>query len=148
MGDLKNQIVKLNFSRNTGGSYINLDFSDLGEKLDEAQHQLDFMVLRDMLQYVPSRGGRLAEEIVEANNNAPEGVVVVFPTTLPYGHYQWEGIKYVWPFGMSPYKGGKKVPSWEPLNYPSNPHAERHWDEAVIRDNKDKWVETLQKMFK
>ena len=146
MGDIKNKLLKLNFSRNTGGSYINLDFSDLGDKLEEAQHQLDFMVLRDMLKYVPSRGGRLAEEIVEANNNAPDGVVVVYPNTLPYGHYQWEGEKYVW--GSSgAYKGGKKIPSGEPLHYRSA-SAERHWDEAVIRDCKDKWIEAIQRMFK
>ena len=148
MGDIKNKLLRLNFSRNTGGSYINLDFSDLGDKLEEAQHQLDFMVLRDMLKYVPSRGGRLAEEIVEANNNAPDGVVVVYPNTsvVPYSHYQWEGEKFVFPAGTGAYKGGRKVPSGEPLHYRSA-SAERHWDEAVIRDCKDKWVSMLQRML-
>ena len=142
MGEIKSQLTKLNFSRNTGGSYINLDFTDLGEKLEAAQHRLDFMVLRDMLKYVPNKSGRLVEEIIDDNNNAPEGVIFVYPATLPYGHYQWEGMKYVWPEGMSPYKGGRKVMAFEPLNYPSNPN-----DYAAIRDYKDRWIYELQKMF-
>lgn len=146
MSSLKNQLKTFNVIRWVGNSYIVLDFDDLDDWFSEAQDRLDFMVTRDMLKYVPVQSGRLAEEIVEANNNSMPGMIYVFPANVQYGHYQWEGDKYIWPNHKR--KGAShKVPTGIPLNYPSNPQATRHWDEAAIRDCSDKWVKELQKMF-
>ena len=140
------RLRKLNTHVNTPNCELTLDFSELGERLDEAQSALDDMVLEDMIRYMPGRNGRLIQETRDLNRDR-HGEIVVYPPDLPYGHYQWEGEKYVNPNGGPNYKGNKLVPSGEALHYPSNPQAEAHWEEAAIRDNKSKWLNAIQKMF-
>ena len=137
---------RLNTHITTPNSEVNLDFTELGNRLDEAQAVLDDMILEDMIRYMPGRNGRLIQE-TRALNSDLYGEVAVYPPDLPYGHYQWEGEKYVNPNGGPNYKGNKLVPSGEALHYPSNLNAEAHWDEAAIRDNKDKWLARIQNMF-
>ena len=145
-GYFTGNLRKLNVHINSSSCELNLDFTDLGKRLDEAQEALDDMVLSDMIRYMPGNNGRLIQETIALNRDL-HGEVAVYPPDLPYGHYQWEGEKYVNPNGGPIYKGTKLVPSGESLHYPSNPNAEAHWDEAVIRDNKDKWLARLQSMF-
>jgi len=137
---------KLNTHINSPNCELTLDFTELGKKLDEAQSALDDMVLSDMIRYMPGRNGRLIQETIALNRDL-HGEVAVYPPDLPYGHYQWAGEKYVNPNGGPNYKGNKLVPSGEALHYPSNPNAEAHWDEAVIRDNSQKWLSKLERII-
>lgn len=147
---------KLKMHKNGDGYSINLDFTFLGEKLDIAQDALDAQVLQDMIQYMPIDSGTLIDETVNYNMNT-RGEVYAYPPDLEYGHYQYEGEKYVDPdygvgafynpnYGFWSRKGVKKVPSGEPLFY-TNPQAEAHWDETAFAYHHTEWENLVKRML-
>jgi len=83
------------------------------------------------------------------------GEVYFLPPNSDYGHYQWEGIKYVDPdygigafysedYGFWSRPGVEKIPSSDPLHY-SDPNAHAHWDEYAFNMHADSWVEVVRR---
>lgn len=121
----------------------------LGEKLDYAQDVVDAQVWSDMKSYMPIDTGNLISQ-TNVVNSSIRGYVYAFPENSEYGHYQYEGEKYVDPLtGISGFyidgvgwrsrAGVAKVPSGKPLTY-SNPNASKHWDKKALRNHKKEWV--------
>lgn len=139
------------------GYALTLDFSALGRKLDIAQDILDAKVWDDMQQYMPvGRGGAggLKGE-TNALNASIRGEVYYYPPESDYGHYLYEGIKYVDPitgkgafyspeYGFWSRPGVKKVPSGESLIF-RQPNATAHWGDVAFKNHHDAWVETVRR---
>lgn len=147
-----------NIKKNGKNYKINIDFGDLGRRLDQAQMALDAQVWYDMQKYMPKRegSGHLRMQTNKLNAQAiGTGEVHVYDPLVEYAHYQYEGEKYVDPvyrkgaffspdYGFWSRKGVKKVPSGEPLHY-TNPNATSHWDETAIANHESQWVEVVER---
>lgn len=153
----KNFLKKLNVEKQGNGYSLKISFDRFGQKMDKAQDALDAQVWMDMQKYMPLDTGNLIADTANLNNTT-RGEVYLYPPYSDYGHYQYEGIKYVDPeygigafydpdYGFWSRKGVKKEPSNEPLFY-GRDTAEAHWDEAAYRDNKKKWEKVAKRALK
>lgn len=111
----------------------------------------------DIQQYMPLDKGTL---IAETNmlNQSTRGEVYLYPPDSDYGHYQYEGIKYIDPvykvgafysedYGFWSRPGIKKIPSDEFLFY-QRPEAEAHWDERARLDHEKDWLKVARRAIK
>lgn len=161
MGVSKNHFekmfAKLNMKYNRGGASISLSLEAFGKKLDIAQDALDAQVWNDIQKYMPMETGTLISE-TGALNATTRGEVYLYPPNSDYGHYQYEGIKYVDPlyevgafynpdYGFWSREGVKKVPSDEPLFY-GRDSAEAHWDEVAYQNHHKQWVQVAKNALK
>ena len=134
-----------------GNVSFTLDLSYTGAKLDKAQAALDAQVWSDMKQYMPYDSGTLIEQ-TERLNNSLHGEVYYYDPSLPYAHYQYEGLLYVEPepypqvggfynpsYGWWSIPGVTKVPTDIPLKYTS-PTAVAHWGEVAYNNHHKQWV--------
>ncbi len=161
MGVSKNHFekmfAKLRLKRNKGGVSISLSLEAFGRKLDIAQDALDAQVWNDVSKYMPMDTGNLISE-TGAINATVRGEVYLYPRDSDYGHYQYEGVKYVDPlydigafynpdYGFWSREGVKKVPSDEPLFY-GRDSAEAHWDEVAYQNHHKQWVQVAKNALK
>lgn len=148
---------KSNLHKRGNGYKLDLNFGDLGDKLDDAQYALDTQVWLDVQKYMPIDSGNLISQTNAINANVSKKVYM-FPPNLDYGHYQHEGIVYVDPmtqksafysdeYGFWSRAGVKKVPSDRKLKY-SNPNATAHWGETAYKNHKNEWVEVVKRAIK
>lgn len=150
----KNHLSKQNLQKTGNGYKLNLNFGDLGDKLDFAQYCLDNQVWQDVQKYMPIDTGNLISQ-TNVLNAVTSKKVYLYPPTVEYGHYQYEGIVYVDPvygkgamydpeYGFWSRPGVQKVPSDRPLNY-SNPNATAKWGETAYNNHKDDWVRVVER---
>ncbi len=136
---------------------INVAFEKLGKRLDRAQDALDAQVWADMQKYMPLNTGSLIAQTA-AINKQTHGEVYLFPPNSDYGHYQYEGVKYVDPqyqigafynpsYGFWSRPGIAKVPSSEPLFY-RRESAEAHWDEVAAANHHKDWEKAAASAMK
>lgn len=153
----KGMFSKLNMKYNRGGATVSLNLERFGEKLDIAQDALDAQVWNDMQKYMPMDTGTLISE-TGALNATTRGEVYLYPPDSDYGHYQYEGIKYVDPlyeigafynpnYGFWSREGVTKIPSDEPLFY-GRDGAEAHWDEVAYQNHHKQWVKVAKNAMK
>lgn len=151
------QLGKLRIKKRGHGYSVELSLETFGKKLDIAQDVLDAQVWNDIKQYMPMDTGTLIRE-TDILNQSTRGEVYLYPPDSDYGHYQYEGIKYVDPdygvgafyspdYGYWSRPGIEKVPSNEPLFY-GRESAEAHWDEVAYRDCSKKWVKVAKQAVK
>jgi len=149
----------ISYKKNLAGNAIsiNLDFSNLGKKLDIAQDALDSQIWADMQNYMPHDTGSMIQQI-NILNQATRGEVYFLAPDHDYAHYMWAGIKYVDPitgkgafysedYGFWSRPGVEKIPSDKPLHY-SDPYARAHWDEVAFENHGDQWVEVVRRALK
>lgn len=136
---------------------VDLDFTEIGRRIDIAQHALDAQVWDDVQHYMPLDTGHLRSETNMLNMTAEPGMVFCTPDldVHPYAHYVYEGEVYVDPqtgkgafynpnYGFWSRPGVAKVPSGRQMVY-SQPNAVSHWDEAAINNHKNNWVEVVKR---
>lgn len=151
------QLGKLRIKKRGHGYSVELSLESFGKKLDIAQDVLDAQVWNDIKQYMPMDTGTLIRE-TDILNQSTRGEVYLYPPDSDYGHYQYEGIKYVDPdyrvgafyspdYGYWSRPGIEKVPSNEPLFY-GRESAEAHWDEVAYRDCSKKWGKVAKQAVK
>lgn len=145
--------------RTRHGVTIELDFTPLQDTLNRAQSALDAQVLNDMIRYMPIMNGHLIQQTRKLNETEPPGKVLVYPPTLEYGHYQYEGKKYVDPvyrkggffspsYGWWSRPGITKVDSGLPLHYSwKNPNARSHWDQVAIDNHYSQWFDLVKRII-
>lgn len=161
MGVSKNHFekmfAKLRMKYNKGGVSVSLNLESFGKKLDIAQDALDAQVWNDIQKYMPMETGTLISE-TGALNATTRGEVFLYPPNSDYGHYQYEGIKYVDPlyevgafynpnYGFWSREGVTKTPSDEPLFY-GRDSAEAHWDEVAYQNHHKQWVQVAKNALK
>lgn len=140
---------KVNISKKGSGYAIELSFERFGKKIDSAQDALDAQVWSDIQKYMPIQTGSLIAQ-TDAINKSTRGEVYLYPPDSDYGHYQYEGEKYVDPkygiaafydpeYGFWSRPGVKKIPSGEPLFYVRDT-AESHWDEVAYENHRQDWI--------
>jgi len=99
------------------------------------EHAVAQQVARDTNPYVPMKNGVLA------NSTQVRGNQILY--TVPYAHYLYEGVLWVYPDTGSAWapKGKRKVPTGRPLHISTavNPKATSHWVEASKAQNLEKW---------
>ena len=141
------------------GNGYNLEITgqDLGRKMDYAQDMVDAQAWSDMKAYMPIDTGNLISQTNKINASV-RGFVYAFPENSEYGHYMYEGEKYVDPItgasgfyidgvGWRSRAGVAKVPSGQELTY-SQPNAHKHWDEYAESKHKDEWVRVAKRALK
>jgi hypothetical protein len=103
----------------------------------------------DIQKYMPLDKGTLIAE-TDILNKSTRGEVYLYPPDSDYGHYQYEGIKYIDPvykvgafysedYGFWSRPGVEKIPSNTPLFY-QRPEAEAHWDEKAYQAHGKEWL--------
>jgi hypothetical protein len=136
---------------------VALDFTEIGQKIDMAQHALDAQVWDDVQKYIPVDTGALRSDTNVLNEISEPGIVCCTPDmdTHPYAHYMYEGEVYVDPqtgkgafydpnYGFWSRPGVGKVPSGRPIQY-TQPSAVSHWDEAAIKNHEKQWVDVVKR---
>lgn len=151
----RNALTKHNIKMQGQGYKLNINFGNLGDKLDYAQQVLDTQVWQDVQKYMPIDTGNLISQ-TNALNAVTSKKVYLYPPNSDYGHYQHEGIVYVDPkFNRAGWfneekgqwfsrRGVSKVPSDKKLKY-SNPRATDHWGETAIENHLPEWVELVKR---
>lgn len=153
----KNTLGRKKIKVSVLGCEINVNMDRIGEKIDRAQDILDDQVWSDVQMYMPKNTGNLIQQ-TNMINNATRGEVYLYPPELDYGHYQYEGIKFVDPvykkgafyspeYGFWSRPGVDKIPSGEPLSY-SNPKAEAHWGDVAMQNHKSQWIKVAKNALK
>lgn len=148
---------KLKISKKYRGCALEISFESLGKQLDVVQDVLDAQVWQDMQQYMPMDTGNLIAE-TDILNQSARGEVYLYPPDSDYGHYQYEGIKYIDPvygtgafydpeYGYWSRPGVEKIPSSQPLFY-QRETAEAHWDEAAYQNHIKDWVRVAKNSMK
>lgn len=134
-----------------------MDLTSFGKNLDIAQDALDAQIWSDIQKFMPMDKGALIEQ-TDILNKSTRGEVYLYPPTLDYGHYQYEGWKYVDPvyqvgafyspeYGYWSRPGIPKEKSDVPLFY-QRAGAEAHWDEAAIARYGKTWLNVARKAMK
>lgn len=154
-----NLFRRYNIKQTGKGFSVDINFTPIGNALDRAQLALDNQVWADMQKYMPRKSGVLISQTGVLNQSvAGTGEVYAYDPSLEYGHYQYEGEKYVDPvyrkggfysldYGWWSRPGVSKVPSGEPLFY-NNPKAEAHWDDVAYANHEKQWVNVAKKTIK
>lgn len=150
------QFGALSVHRNGNTYKLNINLKPVGKALDIAQEELDKRVWRDVQRYMPkgNSGKNGLVGMTNAINNGLRGRVYLYPPDSDYGHYQYEGIKYIDPVyrvggfyiegvGWRSRKDVKKIPGGQYLKY-QDPQARRHWGEVAIDNHANDWVKVVQ----
>jgi hypothetical protein len=137
-----------------------LDFTDIGKRLDMAQHALDKQVWDDVQQYMPFGVGNLISETNMLNQSVAEpgeAYCTPFLDEHPYAHYVYEGEVYVDPdygkgafyspnYGFWSRPEVTKVPSGRQMVY-TKPSAVSHWDEVAVKNHKAQWIDIVKRFL-
>ena len=149
----ENELKKINLEKTGMGYKLNIDYTGVGILLDRAQAALDARVWRDVQYYMPHDTGNL-RSATNALNATVTGKVYLYPPDSDYGHFQYEGVKYIDPKyhfagfmtkdGWRSRKGVKKIPSGQPLKY-TDPSAHAHWGEYAYEQHNREWLELVKR---
>lgn len=148
---------KLSIDKTSEGVSIKIDLEKFGKKLDIVQDAVDSQIWMDIQKYMPLDKGALIEQ-TNMLNQSVRGEVYLYPPDSDYGHYQYEGIKYVDPvygvgafysedYGYWSRPGIEKVPSEEFLVY-QRPEAEAHWDERAYAEHSKDWLKVARRALR
>lgn len=151
----ENELKKINLEKTGNGYKLHIDYSGIGARLDMAQNALDSQVWQDVQRYMPHDTGNLISA-TNALNSTVRGRVYLYPPDSDYGHYQYEGIKYIDPVyhfagfktpdGWRSRKGVKKVPSNQKLKY-SDENARDHWGEYAYNQHNQQWLDLVKRIL-
>ena len=151
----ENELKKINLKRTGSGYRLKIDYSGIGAKVDLAQAALDSQVWQDVQRYMPFMSGNL-KSATNALNATVRGKVYLYPPDSDYGHYQYEGVKYIDPVyhfagfmtpdGWRSRKGVKKIPSNQKLKY-TDPSARAHWGEYAYEQHNQEWLNLVERFL-
>lgn len=134
------------FSFVADGVQVKVDMSRMEKNFQQAQYQLDSMVMRDMVPYMPKQTGTLVN-MTSARSAALAGTGLVCAAAPPYGRFQYMGKVMVDEMTGSPWarKGAKKVVTDQDLKY-GNPQATARWFDTAKAMHGKQWVEQVKKI--
>ena len=149
----ENELKKISLERTGSGYKLNIDYSGIGARLDATQLALDSQVWQDVQRYMPRDSGELVRQ-TNVLNSTVRGKVYLYPPDSDYGHYQYEGVKYIDPVyhygGFMTADGWKsrndvtKIPSGQPLKY-TDPSAHEKWGSYAYFQHKQQWLDLVKR---
>ena len=129
-----------------GNIELQVDLSRFEKQFEEAQYELDSVVMKDMIPYMPMNTGTFIN-VTKALSAAIAGSGNVYAAAPPMGRFLYEGKVMVDPFTNSPWArpGAKKVVTDKDLTY-SNPKATPHWFDTAKQNHGKSWVKAVKKI--
>lgn len=135
-----------NYSVIKGNIRVEISMNRFSEQFNQAQYQLDGMIMTSMVPFMPHVTGTFVN-LTRAQSAALQGSGEVVAAAPPMGRFLYEGKVMVDPVTKSPWarKGAKKVVTERPLTY-SNPKATPHWFDAAKEADGEKWIKEVKKI--
>lgn len=151
--EVENELKSIGFEKTTNGYNLKLDYSGVGARVDTTQGALDAQVWQDVQRYMPRDSGNLISN-TNVLNSTVRGKVYLYPPDSDYGHYQYEGVKYIDPVyhfagfmtadGWRSRKDVKKIPSNQKLKY-TDPNARAHWGVYAFSQHAQQWLDLVKR---
>ena len=128
-----------------GGMKVDVSLKRFEQQFQQAQYELDSMVMTSMEPYMPKVTSTFIN-LTKARSAALAGSGEVVAAAPPYGRFLYEGKVMVDPKTGSPWarQGAKKVVTNKEIKY-SNPRATAKWFETAKKSHSDEWVKLVKK---
>lgn len=128
---------------NKKGMVLELGTERLNRNLNDAQYELDSMIMTSMQRFMPMDQGRFINRVI-AKNAALAGSGEVYAAVGPEGRFLYEGKVMIGEQSRSPWakKGEKKVVTDRNLQY-SRAGAQSQWFDAAKEADGDKWQKVV-----
>lgn len=132
------------FSIVRGDIDIHVKLSRFTDQFNEAQRELDSMVMTSMIPYMPFLTGAFINE-TKAQSAAMVGTGQVCAGVSPQGRYLYEGELMVGEKSRSAWakKAEKKVVVGKNLTYSNG--RQSHWFEAAEKADKKMWIRVTKR---
>jgi hypothetical protein len=155
-------IKKIKYNAKMPNGNLKLDLSRFEEQFENAQYELDTMVMTDMIPYMPMETGTFIN-VTKAMSAAIAGSGTVIAGAPPMGRFLYEGKKMVdsvtsrGPFNVADegevpvwrYRKGAKLKATDkPLSYNKehHPNVTNHWFDAAKGEHCDNWVSVTKRI--
>lgn len=145
------------FSFIKGDIRVSLDMSRFDKQFQQAQYNLDGMVMDSMIPYMPMQKGTFVD-VTRSASSAIQGSGEVYAAYGPQGRFLYEGKGMVGQTSGNPWakKGEKKVlvsqyggktRAKEELTYnkTAHPKAQSHWFDAAKKADGNRWIKETKK---
>ena len=136
------------FSVKRSGIDIKLDMSRIEGNFNQAQYELDSVVMTAMVPYMPKDKGAFINK-TRAESAAIAGTGEVMAAAGPEGRFLYQGKLMVDPVTKSAYarKGAKKELTAKNLKFSKSAHpkAQAHWFDAAKERYVDNWIRVVKK---
>lgn len=142
----KKMLNTIHYNKKVGSATLELDLARFEKQFQDAQFELDSMVMTDMKPYMPHQTGTFIN-ITSAQSASLAGSGTVVAAAAPMGRFLYEGKVMVDPLTGSPFArpGAKKVVTDRDLKY-SNPKATPHWFDTAKKNHGKSWVKEVKKI--
>ena len=142
----RKMIYKTHYNYSKPNLEMRINLSRFEKQFEDAQKELDSMVMTDMKPYMPKQTGTFVN-ITSAQSASLAGSGTVVAAAAPMGRFLYEGKVMVDPKTGSPWArpGAKKVVTDRNLKY-SNPKATPHWFDTAKDKHGESWVKAVKKI--
>lgn len=142
----RKMISKTHYNYSKPNLEIKINLSRFEKQFEDAQKELDSMIMTSMKPYMPQQTGTFIN-ITSAQSASLAGSGTVVAAAAPMGRFLYEGKVMVDPVTGSPWArpGAKKVVTDRDLKY-SNPKATPHWFDTAHKNHGKSWVKTVKKI--
>lgn len=139
-------ISKTHYNYSKPNLEMRINLSRFEKQYEDAQKELDSIVMTDMKPYMPHQTGTFIN-ITSAQSASLAGSGTVVAAAAPMGGFLYEGKVMVDPLTGSPWArpGAKKVVTDRDLKY-SNPKATPHWFDTAKENHGKSWVKAVKKI--
>lgn len=141
-----------------GDIKVDVSLNRFEKQFQEAQWELDGMVMNSMVPFMPMNDGNFIK-LTKERSAALQGTGKVVAGAPPQGRYLYMGVAMVdketgrGPFyipgvGYRYRKGTELIPTNRPLNYDKSkhPNATDHWFDAAKEKDGAKWIKGVKKI--
>jgi hypothetical protein len=128
-----------------GGMKVDVSLKRFEQQFQQAQYELDSMVMTSMEPYMPKVTSTFIN-LTKARSAALAGSGEVVAAAPPYGRFLYEGKVMVDAQTGSPFarKGAKKIVTNQDIKY-TNPKATPKWFETAKQKHADEWIKVVKK---
>lgn len=127
-----------------GDIRVKIKLDRFSKQFNEAQYQLDGMVMTSMVPYMPHVTGSFVN-LTRAQSAALQGSGEVCAAAAPMGRFLYHGKVMIDPITKSPWArpGAKKIVTERDLTY-SNPKAVPFWFDKAKEVDGGKWIKRVK----
>ena len=140
---------KFEYKSKTIEGKMRIDLGRFDGQFDQAQYELDSMVMQSMIPYMPNQTGTFIN-VTQAMSQSIAGSGKVVAAAPPMGRFLYEGKVMVGERTRSAFakKGEKKVVTEQNLKYSqhANTKATDHWFDAAMENHGETWIKKVKKI--